>query len=130
MDVEHEPMKVRIAENESMFRAANESIELAAESTGVGTDPVPFVCECPDPSCTEIVELTLVEYEEVRTGPTRFFVVAGHQALAVQANAAVVVEERDGVVIADKIGIAGRVSAARHGKQLQNGKWRSGSARP
>lgn len=118
MDVDHEPMKVRIGENESMFRAANETIELKAESVSVGAEPVPFVCECPDPSCTEIVKLTLVEYEEIRTGPTRFFVVSGHQALAVQANAAVVVEERDDVVIAEKIGIAGEVAAALHGKQL------------
>ena len=111
-------MKVRIAKNESMFRAANEEIELEAESMGAGADPVPFVCECPDPSCTEIVELTLVEYEEVRTGPTRFFVVPGHQAVAVQAGAAVVIEERDGAVIAEKIGVAGEVAAALHGKAL------------
>lgn len=111
-------MKVRIAKNEALFRAANEAIELEAEAMGVGADPVPFVCECPDPSCTETVELTLVEYEEVRTGPARFFVLPGHQALAVQANAAVVREERDGVVIADKIGIAGQVAAALHGKGL------------
>ena len=118
MNVDHEPMKVRIAENESMFRAANETIELEAESIRVGAEPIPFVCECPDPSCTEIVELTLVEYEEMRTGPTRFFVVPGHQAVAVQANAAVVVEERDNVVIADKIGIAGQIARANHGKRL------------
>lgn len=116
MDVDHEPMKVRIALNESFFRAVNEKIELEAESIGVGAHPVPFVCECPDPSCTEIVELTLVEYEQVRTGPARFFVVPGHQALAVQANAAVVLEERDGVCIADKIGIAGQVAVEQHGK--------------
>lgn len=118
MDVDHEPMKVRIAKNEALFRAVNETIELKAESIGVGADPVPFVCECPDPSCTEIVELTLVEYEEVRTGPTRFFVLPGHEALAVQANAAVVVEEREGVCIDEKIGIAGEVAAALHGKEL------------
>ena len=117
MDVDHEPMKVRIAKNQSLFRAANETIELAAESMGVGAVPVPFVCECADPSCTEIVELTLVDYEEIRTGPTRFFVRPGHQALAVRANAAVVVEERDDVCIAEKIGIAGAVAAALHGKE-------------
>ena len=111
-------MKVRIGKNESLFRATNETIELEAESMGMGADPVPFVCECPDPSCTEIVQLTLAEYEQVRTGPTRFFVLPGHHALAVRANAAVIVEERDGVVIADKIGIAGQVAAANHGKRL------------
>ena len=118
MDVEHEPMKVRIAENESLFRAANEAIELEAEALGVGADLVPFVCECPDVSCTEIVELTLVEYEEVRAGATRFFVQPGHQAVAVTARAAVVVEERDNVCIAEKVGVAGEVAAANHGKDL------------
>ena len=115
MDVDPDPMLVRIATNESMFRATNEQIELDAESIGMGADPVPFVCECPDPSCTEIVELTLVDYELVRTGTTRFFVVPGYQALAVQAGAAVVVEEREGICIAEKIGVAGEVADALYG---------------
>ena len=118
MDIEFEPMKVRIAENESLFRSANEKIELAAESMGYQGEKVPFVCECPDISCTDIVQLTMADYEEIRTGPTRFFVVPGHQALAVQARAAVVIEERDDVCIADKIGIAGEVAARHHGEEL------------
>jgi len=76
-----------------------------------------FVCEGPDPTCVEIVELILTEYEEVRARPTRFFVLPGHQAVAVEANAAAVVEERDGVVIVNKIGIAGQAAAANHGKE-------------
>ena len=111
-------MKVRIAKNEVMFRAANERIELEAQSRDIFVTPVPFVCECPDPSCTEIVELTLDAYEEIREGPTRFFCVPGHQALAVQASAAVVVEVRPDVVIADKIGIAGEVAADYYGRDL------------
>jgi len=118
VDVDSEPMKVRIAKNESMFRAANERIELEAESLGIYSDPVPFVCECPDPSCTEVVGLTLADYEDVRTFATRFFVVPGHQMLAVQAGAAVVVEEREDVCLADKVGIAGDVAAANQGRDL------------
>ena len=112
IDLDSEPMKVRIGKNESLFRAANERIELEAQSLGMLVAPVSFLCECPDPSCTEPVELTLEEYEEMRESPTRFFVVPGHQALAVQAHAAVVVDERPGVCIAEKIGIAGEVAAA------------------
>jgi hypothetical protein len=111
-----EPMKVRIGENEVMFRTANERIELEAQSVDMFVTPVPFFCECPDLSCTETVELTLDEYEEIREGPTRFFCVPGHQALAVQANAAVVVEIRPDAVIADKIGIAGQIAAASYGQ--------------
>lgn len=109
-------MKVRIAKNEVMFRSANERIEAEAQSAGVFVIPVPFLCECPDISCTESVELTLEEYEEIREGPARFLCVPGHQALAVQANVAVVVEIRSDVVIADKIGIAGQIAAVAYGQ--------------
>ena len=118
VDVEFEPMKVRIAENESLFRSANERIELEAESIGYRGEKVPFVCECPDLSCTDIVQLTLDDYEDIRTGPTRFFVVPGHEALAVQARAAIVIELRDDVCISEKIGIAGQVAASHHGDEL------------
>ena len=118
MDVEFEPMKVRIGENESLFRSANERIELDAEAMHYRGEKVPFVCECPDLSCTDLVRLTLADYEDIRTGPTRFFVVPGHQALAVQAGAAVVIEERDDVCISEKIGIAGEVAASHHGEEM------------
>ena len=118
VDVELEPIKVRIAENESLFRSANEKIELEAESLGYRGAKVPFVCECPDLTCTDLVHLTMVDYENIRTGPTRFFVVPGHQAIAVQAGAAIVTEERDDVCIAEKIGIAGEVAASHHGDEL------------
>ena len=118
LDVEFEPMKVRIAENESLFRSANERIELEAQSIGYLGEKVPFVCECPDPSCTDIVQLTVDDYENIRTGPTRFFVVPGHQALAVQAGAAIVIEQRDDVCISEKVGIAGEIAASHHGEEM------------
>ena len=42
--------------------------------------PVPFICECEDERCTEIVRLTVAEYEQVRLSPIRFFVSWGHQS--------------------------------------------------
>ncbi len=111
-------MKVRIAENESLFRSVNERIELEAQSIGYRGEKVPFVCECPDLGCTDIVELTLADYEHIRTGPTRFFVAPGHEALVVQAGAAIVIEERDDVCISEKIGVAGEVAASHHGDEL------------
>ena len=126
MDIDAEPMKVRIAENEVLFRAANDRIELNAQTVGIFVTPVPFLCECPDVHCTETVRLTLEEYEEIRQGPVRFFVIPGHQAVAVQANAAVVVETRPDVVIADKIGIAGHIAAAAYGQE----ETASGAERP
>ena len=117
-DCDYEPMKVRIAENESLFRSANERIELAAESSGYRGGKVPFLCECPDMSCTDVVLLTLEDYESIRTGPTNFFVVPGHQAVAVRAGVAIVIEDRDDVCISEKVGIAGEIAASHHGEDL------------
>ena len=58
----------RIALNQSTFRRANEKIELAADKMQL-IGPVPFICECADRTCTEIVRLSLDEYESVPTTP-------------------------------------------------------------
>ena len=118
MDDRDEPMKVRIAENESLFRSVNERIELEAETNGYRGEKVRFLCECPDMSCTDVVLLTLEDYESIRTGPTNFFVVPGHQALAVRAGVAIVIEDRDDVCISEKVGIAGEIAASHHGEDL------------
>jgi hypothetical protein len=67
----------RIAKNQATFRDANEQIEKAAEEHGVPRPP--FICECADPRCTELVELDLPTYEAIRSNPTHFFVVPGHE---------------------------------------------------
>ena len=58
----------RKALNEGTFRDANERLERAAEGILDGADetPVPFLCDCPRMDCTEVVLLTLREYERVR----------------------------------------------------------------
>ena len=58
----------RVALNDATFRDANERIEGKAESLGI--DHVPFICQCADASCTEIIQLRLSEYEEIRADPT------------------------------------------------------------
>jgi len=66
----------QIARTEALFRNVNEEIRDASDrfASHVGE----FVCECADPSCTEHVEVPLVEYEEVRSEPTQFLVRHGH----------------------------------------------------
>lgn len=69
--------KLTIARTESLFRDVNERIAETAqrfESTETG-----FVCECADPACTERVELPVETYESVRSEPTRFVTVPGHE---------------------------------------------------
>lgn len=102
-------MEERIARNQATFREANERINAAAGAYDVAMR-VPFICECADPTCSEVVRLELSEYGEIRADSRRFLNVPGHQAAA--QGAGVVVEERDGYVIVEKIGHAGEVAEA------------------
>ena len=92
----------RIARNNATFRDANEHIGAAAGVYGIDS-PVPFICECADARCSEIVRLTLEQYEEVRADSRRFLNVPGHE------DAAEIVEKRDGYVIVEKLGRAGDI---------------------
>jgi len=67
-----------LARTEAVFRAINERIrELGAR---FGSDELEFICECADETCTQRVRLRLDQYEHIRALPTRFVVVAGHEA--------------------------------------------------
>jgi hypothetical protein len=113
VDVSGNLSEERLAENQATFRSANERIEAAAEDMGL-YEPVPFICECSDERCTEIVRLTLTDYEDVRANPRRFFNAPGHERLSVGAGAAVVVERRPSYVLVDKIGVAGEIAVDRY----------------
>ncbi len=74
--------EVRIAKTESLFRDVNERIAESAERFE-STD-AQFVCECADQACTERVEATLEEYEEVRAEATQFLLRPGHEDTRVE----------------------------------------------
>jgi hypothetical protein len=111
---------IRIAENQSAFRSANERIESGAERAAF-FGAIPFICECPRRRCVEIVRMTLDGYEDVRANPVRFFTIPGHQDIATSAGAARVVGERDGYVVLDKVGVAAEVAAERYGALAEGG---------
>jgi hypothetical protein len=102
-------MEERIARNQATFRAANERTGAAAGVYDLAT-PVPFICECADPTCTEVVGLELDQYEEIRSDSRRFLNAPGHQTAA--QGVSVVVEERNGYVIVEKVAHAGEVAEA------------------
>ena len=96
----------RIAENNARFREANEHIRAAAQAFGI-TGPVPFICECAQPTCVEIVRLRLDEYASLRANPRTFLNVPGHDRA--DGSAARVVSEHEGYVVVEKVGHAGDV---------------------
>ena len=90
---EHE----RRATTEALFRDVNERI---AESAGrFDADRTEFVCECADPNCTHRVEVTLEEYEEVRSHGARFLLAPGHDHPDIER----VVERRHRFDIVEKV---------------------------
>jgi hypothetical protein len=95
----------RITTNEVRFRYANERIRRAAALNHFEAERVPFLCECPKLDCTQVVLLDLKTYSEIRGNPRRFFAIPGHEADAVASGAEVVVQERDGATVVEKIGI-------------------------
>jgi hypothetical protein len=94
----------RAAKNEISFREANERLgEKRVELDAAGRTP--FLCECSDARCTELVRLTLAEYERVRSNPRWFLVASGHDPGASRAA-----EERGGYAIVEKTGVAGAIA--------------------
>jgi hypothetical protein len=94
----------RAARNEASFREANE--KLGDKRLELGADGrTPFLCECSDPECTELLQLSHDEYERVRSRANWFVAAVGHDGEIGQ-----VVENHDGYVIIEKSGFAGRIA--------------------
>jgi hypothetical protein len=104
----------RIARNDAIFRDANDRVRSAAGAIGVDDGPLPFICECADPSCTDVVLLPPDVYAAIRANPRHFVNVPGHQRAAL--GAAVVVEDHETYVVVEKVGHAGDVAAALDGR--------------
>ena len=105
MKAEQESRARKLAVNQSAFRSANERMRLAAASYRFEpSQGVPFLCECADPSCYEIVMLSLDDYEDVRAHPNRFLLVAGHEDAEVTLER--IVEAENGYAIIEKLGTA------------------------
>ena len=98
----------RVARNEALFRDANERIKTFAAKFELREDSVPFICECADRRCQEIVRLRLDDYENIRSNPRWFINVPGHQVAAL--GAATVVETHNEYVVVEKVGHAGEVA--------------------
>lgn len=99
-----------IAERQLDFRAQNERIYASADALAMYV-PIPFVCECADRDCNEIVRLTDDEYDTISQHPRRFFNISGHEAPAVDAGAEKILTVVGDLTVVVKIGVAGDIAA-------------------
>ena len=89
------------AHNQALIREVNERIEQVAEDAARPE----FLCECADTNCVEAIELSIAEYEAIRSSPVQFPIKPGHDYPEFER----VVEEREHYVIVEKTGEAARI---------------------
>ena len=89
--------KERLALNETLFRTANERMQ-EWEERHEREGPELYYCECAQAECKQKVGMGLEDYERVRSDPSHFFVVPGHEIPDVET----VIEEHDGWVLIEK----------------------------
>jgi len=90
----------RIEANNQRFKEANESIRDRADALGAEMERLPFLCECPDEHCVEILQLTATEYGAIRDRPDYYMTAVGHEQAEFPVGR--VVERRDHYVIVEK----------------------------
>ncbi len=103
-----DPVAERVARNEATFREANERVARFSHALE-REDPLPVLCECADPRCTNVVLVTHAEYEQVRACPTWFVGDVGHVVNSQGWGRVVLENERFAVV--EKLGDAAEVAA-------------------
>lgn len=89
----------QIERNERLFREVNERInELSEQLLDGGGELIEFFCECGRNFCSDRLQLTLAEYGAVRSDPTHFAVVPGHEIETLES----VAERHEQYVVVEK----------------------------
>lgn len=98
----------RIGANEAVFRELNERIEHLNRSLAqISDEKMHAICECGDIECAQPVVVPVPRYEEVRSDPTLFIVVPGHELFDVES----IVDQAEGYNVVRKVaGAAQRVA--------------------
>jgi hypothetical protein len=74
-----EERKRRIARNEAVFRNINETLQGVLGGSLPEDELAAYRCECASTRCSELVKLTISEYEQVRSSSLRFVIRPGHE---------------------------------------------------
>jgi hypothetical protein len=92
-----------------IFREANERLREERTRLVPDEERTPFLCECADERCSEVVLLTLAEYERARSNGNRFFVTTEHLDRVIPNSD---ITELDGYALVSKHGRAGEIARA------------------
>lgn len=104
-------MAEKIARNNAAFREANEDIDAVAAVYEFGDGAaIPFICECSDERCMQIIRLSVDEYRRARSNDRWFVHAPGHEEEV--PGAVRLVEQTDRYALVEKIGRAGEVARA------------------
>ena len=93
----------RLAQNEAFFRSVNERIKTITTRPAFGEGSSEYVCECSNTDCTFHIELSVDEYEAVRSNGAWFAIVPHHALPEIED----VVEKHDGYWVVSKRGDTG-----------------------
>ena len=98
-----ETSSIRAAHNQALFRDVNERVKELNENSQSTVNE--WVCECPNTECTQPIELTMAEYQQVRAANDTFAVAPSldHVLPGIEQ----VIEYHDRYWIVRKLGPAG-----------------------
>jgi hypothetical protein len=94
----------RTGENEALFREVNERLKERKEDHSAWAMPSQWICECADQRCTERIEMSLLEYEDLRSEPTRFGVAPNEEHVALDVER--IIEKFEDYWVVEKFGEA------------------------
>jgi hypothetical protein len=90
----------QVSSTHTLFRHVNERLSSLNAGFAMFLPRGAFVCECADPGCTQLVELSLEAYEAIRATHGRFMVAVGREHVASPFDR--LVERHDGYWVVQK----------------------------
>jgi hypothetical protein len=107
-EIAHEEHERRAGKNQSLFRDVNERVSEVNKAHGLWVTLSDWICECADETCTERIELTPRQYEELREDPAHFAVAPAMDHVVPDVE--LIVEQHHRYWVVEKVGKAAAVA--------------------
>jgi hypothetical protein len=98
----------RCAQNQALFRDVNERLNAAKMSRSIWVTTSEWVCECAEETCTERIQMTPEEYEQLRQDSTHFAVAPDDNHVVPDVER--IVEKRERYWVVEKLDEAAEVA--------------------